>query len=298
MTIKSINKVNNSALNLESNPRKILLYIVYGDDQVYYDGAIFSFLTFSYWLVNSSATETYILTEHPEKFLGYPVTVLKINKKQKKDWSLNGQYHFRIKNRGLAYIFDKLNLSEVDKVLFLDTDTYFKKSPMSLFELIKSNQALLYKNEGLIYEKKRFQSFVEKLDGKKIRVNNTIYSLSNKSSMWGSLMIGIGGNMRPYLDEADKLMLNFFDKDISHTIEQFSLSETLIKKFKIVEGKNFVNMYSSSGKKEYAEKVLVQFFNQNCDTKFSDKVRLSQNVKIKRPFFIVLKRYFLKLFKY
>jgi hypothetical protein len=33
-----------------NKPRKILLYIVYGEDQTYYDGAIFSLLTFKNWI--------------------------------------------------------------------------------------------------------------------------------------------------------------------------------------------------------------------------------------------------------
>ena len=30
--------------------RKVILYIVYGDDKGYYNGAKFSFLTFKHWL--------------------------------------------------------------------------------------------------------------------------------------------------------------------------------------------------------------------------------------------------------
>ena len=91
-------------------PRQILLYIVYGDDQVYYDGAIFSFLTFMHWLEADSCIEIYLLTEKPEKFIGYPVNLILMSDQQKNEWSLNGQYHFRIKNRGLAFVMDELKL--------------------------------------------------------------------------------------------------------------------------------------------------------------------------------------------
>ena len=116
-------------------PRKILLYIVYGDDQTYYDGAIFSFLTFMHWLSDSSQIDIYILTEKPEKFESYPVNILVMKEKQKKEWSLDYAYHFRIKNRGLAYVMDELELKEEDKILFFDTDTYLNKIMLDHVEL-------------------------------------------------------------------------------------------------------------------------------------------------------------------
>ena len=48
--------------------RKIIAYIVYGDEQSYYDGAKFSFLTFMNWLTDKDLIEIIVLTEKPEKF--------------------------------------------------------------------------------------------------------------------------------------------------------------------------------------------------------------------------------------
>ena len=91
-----------------SNSRKILLYIVYGEEQTYYDGAIFSLMTFMYWLDNKDQIEVVVLTEKPEKFIDCPINTLTMTEKQKNEWSLNGAYHFRIKNRGLAFVMDNL----------------------------------------------------------------------------------------------------------------------------------------------------------------------------------------------
>ena len=104
---------------------------------------------------------------------------------------MNGAYHFRIKNRGMAYVMDHLDLKGLDKILFFDTDTYFNKSPLELFDLINYNQALFYLNEGLIYERKMFYTYIENLEGKEIEIDDEVYQLSNSSAMWGSLMIGI-----------------------------------------------------------------------------------------------------------
>lgn len=273
--------------------RKIVLYIVYGGDQVYYDGAIFSFLTFKNWLADDKEIEFFVLTEKPEKFEDYPINLLLMSQKQKNDWSLSDAYHFRIKNRGLAFVMDELNLKESDKILFFDTDTYFHKSPLPLFDLIQSNQALFYLNEGLIYERKRFAPYVEALKNKRIAIDDETYELSTKSAMWGSLMVGLMPNMRTRLDFADKLMVKLLDIVPAHTVEPFSLSESLLKDFKIIEGKAFVSLYSTSRKKEYAKNILSNFIKNNKSIHIVEQVRLAQNVKIKRSLFIVLKQRFL-----
>ena len=50
--------------------------------------------------------------------------------------------------------------------------------------------------------------------------------------MWGSLMVGIMPNMRHSLEWSDLLMQKFFEIVPSHTIEPFSLSETLLRNYK------------------------------------------------------------------
>lgn len=270
--------------------RKIVLYIVYGNNQGYYDGANFSILTFKNWLSEKERVEIVVLTEKPKKFDDAEVSIIKMSNKQKNKWSINGDYHFRIKNRGLAFVMDELDLKDEDKILFFDTDTYFHKSPLPLFDLIKPNQAVFYLNEGLIYKRKRFDVYIKHLEGRYIEIDGEAYRLSKKSALWGSLMVGIMPNMRPSLEWADKLMLKFYELVPSHTIEPFSLSETLLKKYKLVEGKKFVSLYSTSRKKDYAKNILSNFFLQNKDLPINEQIKKAQNTKIKRPTIVVLKQ--------
>jgi heptosyltransferase III len=292
------NAMENEVIPLLTNKseRKFVLYIIYGEDESYYQGALFSFLTFKYWLSDENQVEFIVLTEKPEKFTSYPIKTLLLTSEQKNEWSLNGAYHFRIKNRGMAFVMDELNLNEFDKILFLDADTYINCSPLPLFDLIQPYQALFYLNEGLIYGRKRFYTYVENLEGKKIEIEGDFYELSENSSMWGSLMVGLTSNMRPTLDWADKLLVKFFDLVPSHTIEPFALSESLLKNYKIAEGKDLVSLYSTSRKKEYANKVLSNFFNINKDLDLERQIYLAQKVKIKRPLFTILKQRLQRVF--
>ena len=131
----------------------------------------------------------------------------------------------------------------------------------------------------------------------RIEVDGKSYELSKKSPLWGSLMVGINAKMRTSLDWADKLMLELFEIVPSHTIEPFALSESLLREYEIVEGKNFVSLYSTSRKKEYASKILDKFFFQNEKKTILKKIELAQKIKIKRPLFIILKQRFSRLIK-
>ena len=278
--------------------RKVVLYIVYGDDDAYYQGAQFSILTFMNWVSTEDEVEIFVLTEKPEKFIDLKLNILvmTMTSKQKNDWSLNGKYHFRIKNRGLAFVMDSLKLEENDKILFFDTDTYFHKSPLPLFDLIQLNQALFYLNEGLIYKRKRFDVYVKSLEGQSIEIDGQNYLLSKQSALWGSLMVGIMPNMRPSLEWADLLMQKFYKIVPSHTIEPFALSESLLKNYKLVEGKNYVSLYSTSRKKDYAKNILLSFFKKNKFLSIEEQVYLAQKIRIKRPLFVILKQRFLRIF--
>ena len=249
------------------------------------------------WVLNEDLVEIVILTEKPDEFESYPVTVFPISAQQRNEWSLDGKYHFRIKNRGMAYIMDQLELTEQDKILFLDTDTYFHKSPLPLFDLIQPNQALFYLNEGLIYNRKRFQVYIDHLEGKPIQIDNDVYELSKESAMWGSLMVGIMPNMRPSLDWADKLMQVFIDTVPAHTIEPFSLAESLLRKYKMTEGKKYVSLYSTSRKKEHAMPIINEFLNKCQALPIDKQISIAQKVIIKRSAFKVIKQRILHLLR-
>ncbi|MDA7437931.1 hypothetical protein N8773_01035 [Candidatus Pseudothioglobus singularis] len=277
--------------------RKILLYIVFGDNKGYYDGAKFSLLTFMNWVLSEDTVEIVILTENPDEFASYPVTVFPISADQSNEWSLEGKYYFRIKNRGMAHIMDQLQLKEQDKILFLDTDTYFHKSPLPLFDLIKPNQALFYLNEGLIYDRKRFKVYIDHLEGNPIKVDNDVYELSKESAMWGSLMVGIMPNMRPSLEWADKLMQILIETVPAHTVEPFSLSESLLRKYKMTEGKKYVGLYSTSRKKEHAIPIIAEFLNKCQALPIDKQIILAQKLIIKRNIFKIIKQRILHLIR-
>ena len=68
-------------------------------------------------------------------------------------------------------------------------------------------------------------------------------------------------------------------------------------KYKLVEGRKFVSLYSTSRKKEHAVYILAKFFMENKLKPVEQQVYLAQKVKIKRPLFMILKQRFLRIIK-
>jgi hypothetical protein len=135
------------------------------------------------------------------------------------------------------------------------------------------------------------------LEGKPIQIDNDVYELSKESAMWGSLMVGIMPNMRPSLDWADKLMQVFIDTVPAHTIEPFSLAESLLRKYKMTEGKKYVSLYSTSRKKEHAMPIIAEFLNKFQALPIDKQISLAQKVIIKRSAFKVIKQRILHLLR-
>lgn len=276
--------------------KNIICYIVYGENQEYYNSAKFSILTLLNYANGNKSVEVVVLSEKIEEFKGYPVTSIEITEQQIDDWSLNGKYHFRIKNLGLQHIIKKLNLSGNDSILFFDTDVYFKKNPLLLLKMITNSIVVMYKDEGIICKKKRFSYYKDNLKNHPIH-NKRLdsYILDSNSRMWGSAIIGIPASAYNSLKEADILMLNLIKKlDISkvHTIEQFSLSETLKKIFKIIEGRKYISIYSTSKRKNYALKKINTFFKENNSIDIKQLSKKSLQVNLSRPFHQIIKNKF------
>lgn len=267
--------------------RKLICYIVYGDNDSYYNSAKFSILTLLNYTRNTDV-EIAVLTSNVNQFRHYPVSVYPITKQQEANWSLNHRYNFRIKNLGLQSIIENSKLSANDKILFFDTDIYFKSSPLILFEHISKMQAIMYKNEGMIYQKSRFNYYQKKLQD--LELCN--YSLDRYSCMWGSAIIGISASNHTLIQEADHLMTLMLDKiDVNkaHTIEQFSLAEVLRKKLKLIEGKKHVSIFSTSKQKRYALPVIEKFLAENKNLDIKHLSQKSLEINLNRSIFRILK---------
>jgi len=272
-------------------------YIVYGKNEGYFLGAKFSIL--SLLANNTDELKIVVLTDNENYFQGLPVITLPLTQDEKDNWSLNGRYHFRIKNRGLDKIITTLNLSDLDKIIALDTDTYFKKPITPIFDAIDNRHSTIFRNEGKIRDKPRFKVYKDALDGKHFTTpSGSTYTLSADAEMWGTLLWGFQISNRHLLDKADDIMLCLLEVVVSHTIEPFSLSESIKSDHNLFESKAYVLNYSTSGKKRHALRIITKFFEHNSKLTWIELAKKTNYLNLKRNLFSLLrsryKRYFLK----
>ncbi|MEZ8825310.1 hypothetical protein AB6E04_13165 [Vibrio amylolyticus] len=262
---------------------KAIVSIVYGDNATYYNGSKFSILSFLSQLPQSQWPKIYILTEQPDLFSDFPCEVIRLTCTQKKEWTCDGRYHFRIKNRGLKFVLENAG-SEIEKFLFFDADTHFKSTSKTLFEFVGENEALLFYPETNINDAPSNSEY-GKLKGKKIPTSIGIdYELQETSIMWNSGVIGVSRTMIPSIEYADELILGMMEIDCqAHTIEQFALSEALVKDYSLNSAREYVYDYSTSGQKAWAKIVLERFFEEHGNKPFEEQVSLAKDLSFKRP---------------
>lgn len=271
-----------------------IVYVVYGDDQTYYQGARFGMLSFMAHWSSEKKPHIIVITEKPDIFRDLPVDVITITPELKAEWSLNGQYHFRIKNRGLRFLFEQYDFSENDKILFLDTDTYFTHQTEVFFNNISPSNALMFFPETNISQVSEDNEY-SKIIGTTFEFDGMKYQVDNDSVMWASAVIGLMPCMANELDYADRLMQCFRQADCkAHTIEQFALSEALRRNYTLVAAKNWVNHYSTSGRKDYARGVLADFFKEHGHRSFDEQIKAAGKVSFRRTLSAVIRGHIYK----
>lgn len=279
------------------SPKQYLAFVVYGNDKTYYQGARFCILSFlANWQGGvDSRPEVVVLAEETEHFSGLPIRVLPISSAQKAEWSLNNTYHFRIKNRGLKYLCDQLPLASEDKLVFLDTDTYFNQATNIYFDAISSTESLMFFPEVKINDLPESNEYAV-IRGKDIALEDgSSYCVTEQSTMWASAVIGITGSQKQAFDYADQLIQALRNEGCkAHTLEQFALSEALSRDVALRPAKDWLNHYSTSGRKDWGRKVLERFFIENCNKPFEEQVQLAKKVSFTRPLSEVIRGHIYK----
>ena len=277
--------------------KKYLAFVIYGNDKTYYQGARFCILSFlANWQGDeSSRPEVVVLAEETEHFSGLPIHLFPINAVQKSEWSLDNTYHFRIKNRGLKYIGEQLELEEEDKLLFLDTDTYFEQSTNIYFDSISAEQSLMFFPEVAINSLPENNEYAVIRNKTFDLEDGSTYSVNDKSTMWASAVIGITGAQLKAFDYADQLIKALRNGGcMAHTLEQFALSEALSREVTLVPSKDWLKHYSTSGRKDWGRKVLESFFASYGHKPFEEQIKLAKDISFTRPLSEVIRGHIYK----
>ena len=277
---------------------KVLMYLLYGDNNKYWQEAKFSILT-AWRFINQEAPgfKIVVCTDQPEQINGYPVTVQHFDAEKLKEWAGPLAYFHRAKNRAMAEVMDKYSSPTV----FVDSDTYFKKSPELLFARIGPGRAVMHKSEGLIVEKhnspvRHLQSLVfpdpwggtYTHDSLARHLQGLIfpdpwggtYTFSPQAEMWNSGIVGLHPTNRPLLDRSLWLLDELYWRTKIFNVEQFSLAEVLRSETKLHQSADIVVHYWHFLRPFFHQK-LNRFFSERRDAPFDTLV--ADSVDVAKP---------------
>ena len=115
-----------------------LLYLMYGDKAVYRHEAKFSILSALRRRKNPADFTITLMTDQPEAFDGWPITVLPLSAETLDAWQGAGGYYHRRKACAI-----QAGVALAGKTIFVDTDTVFLKDPAQLFKRVSDDQFLM-----------------------------------------------------------------------------------------------------------------------------------------------------------
>lgn len=115
-----------------------LLYLVYGAD-TYHREAVFSIASAFARLRETpdAALEIRVCTDAPVPYEGLPVTIMPLDAATLRHWCEPHGYHFRAK-----HVVLRDTLASAGRVVLIDTDTFFHRSPLALFEHVRPGTLL------------------------------------------------------------------------------------------------------------------------------------------------------------
>lgn len=167
-----------------------LVYVAFGPE-IYKKEAVFSIssaICMRDRLTPDFSFGVQVFTDHPAYFDQLPVRVLPIDSK----WRGPSNYKFRVKHAAVREVLDHYTQAS-----FIDSDTFFKKSPADLFERIKPGQVLC----NFFGEQLKHLPAQEILRAASIRVE-----LNTESKQTNSGVIGISREDSGVLDKSLSLM--------------------------------------------------------------------------------------------
>lgn len=263
--------------------KKTLIYSAYGLDELYHLGVIFNFLKSKSKGIIPDDCSVVVYTDKCDLFKDVPIQVIDISEYMD-EWTLDSAYHFRIKNLVLQDAINRFG----GTLIHLDSDIFIEKNINNIFELIKDDNAVLYKMEGrAIRSNAEYLNLIEN----KENLFRNFYDDLNQVCMYGSAVIGINESMYEIIKEADRFIIKWSQEVGAHTVEQFALSESLLRaKIHITTVFSMTSSYSSSGSKIHARQRINEYFLATKNSDYIEKINLINNWNVRRTFFVWLKQ--------
>ena len=229
-----------------------ILYLVFGDVQIYYSQAYFSICTFLNQMDESD--QIFVMTDSPDFYrrFGDKVGIILLNQDQLNEWKGKYNYLFRTKIKAIQFISE---LYPDKSLLYLDSDTLLFADLKLLKQ--KLNRPVMHLREGALSElkSKTIKTLWQKIKGRKfgnIEIQNT-------HAMWNAGVVGIPAHKG---SDITNLALNICDEILEENVgkwvvEQLSFSIAQSENGNLSPVDDFIGHYWSN--KEEWNEAIQQF---------------------------------------
>lgn len=226
-----------------------IVYQSYGNNDVFKQ-TLFSIFTLQYYLSETRINFPYsiiVYTDKPEIFSKYNLETSLLSQNLIQEWK--GKYNFL--HRVKIIIIEDAARRYNDSIIYIDSDTYFIKSPILLFKKISSEISLMLNNEGQISKNNQKLLFNFLSNKTKLDIGN------DKIFMWNAGLIGIDKSNIHLINKILELNDNIYEKFYRHIVEQFSFSYYLQINTNIYSCDDYLIHYC--GDKELVVEIISRF---------------------------------------
>lgn len=217
--------------------RPQLVYLAFGP-ATYHQEACFSIVSALAHLDTSAgeALDIQVYTDNPHPYSHLPVTVHHLDEATRTAWNQPHGYHFRSKHVLLRQVLQQHPLA-----VLIDTDTFFRKSPLQLFQRVKPGNLLCNAIGGRYGENQKCLLYKNLLNILQAR------GLADcQMPLVNSGVIGLTREDAGILDHSVALMDEFHPLARSaYTLEEFCLAVAAYRKLALAECTDVIHHYWS-----------------------------------------------------
>ena len=232
-----------------NDSNKIILYQAYGLSYIY-NQVLFSILTLHHHLqADFKGIKVVIYTDKPGVFLKYskeiPITTELLSKEMLSKYKGELDFVHRVK---ICIIQDCFTKYKSD-IFYLDSDTYFTKSPHLLLKKINSGTSIMNSDDydllsaDDLYENKDWLLIRRAIRGFNYTVENTLVKIPLTTRMWNAGVIGMSIQNEKLLNLVLELCDQIYANKKVFTAEQFAFSYYLQNKTQLVTSEDVIFHY-------------------------------------------------------
>ncbi len=248
---------------------KILLTQSFGKESEYRRAILAILSVFCYWEKPKEELQIVLFTDQPKFFNDWfkGLKVHYVSLTQNKIEKMRGEINF-LHRMKITLIEETFRLFPQNDIFYIDSDTFFTASPLSIFNEINADTSFMHLKE---YEfsflkdlplpaGETFQAFYRLIEQKEFKLSSLTKKLKITShhSSWNAGVMCFHHTHYRFIEDVYKLTDYFYPNTQNHASEQYAFSIILQTNTQLLACENTVYHYWYRVKKEIIDHLLFQ----------------------------------------